>query len=355
MSTLSFGKTITLKQASQLILASPENRYKLVGEPGIGKSSLLGELSRALPDHEVAYIDCASLDLGDISMPWIDKDTGTTRYAPNARFKFHTGKPVIVMLDEFSKASPPVQNMLHPLLESHNPRLGDISVHPESIIFLTGNLSTDGVGDTTKAHTKNRIIPLQVRKSDSDEWLNWAINNRIEPVVMAFVKQFPQAMASYTEEGQQDNPYIFNPRKVQDAFVSPRSLERVSNIVRARDKFDADTLIAAMSGAIGESAARDLQAYVEYQDQLPSWDSIINNPMTAKIPDSAGACSVMVFGAVTKVDKTNIAKFMNYISRFEPEWQAAFAINVARNPAKQSVAFSSKAFADWVQANEDLL
>jgi predicted TIM-barrel enzyme len=63
----------------------------------------------------------------------------------------------------------------------------------------------------------------------------------------------------------------------------------------------------------------------------------------------------MVFGAVTKVDKTNIAKFMNYISRFEPEWQAAFAINVARNPQKQSVAFSSKAFADWVQANEDLL
>ena len=355
MSSISFGKTVSLEQAAKIILASPENRYKLVGEPGIGKSSLMGSLSKALPNHEVAYIDCASLDLGDIAMPFIDKETGTTRYAPNARFKFHTGKPVIVMLDEFSKAPPPVQNMLHPLLEAHNPRLGDISVHPDSRIFLTGNLSTDGVGDNTKAHTKNRIIELRVAKPDSDAWLNWAANNDVDPVVMAFVHQFPQAMASYTEEGQQDNLYIFNPRKVQNAFVSPRSLERASNILKRRDMLDSDSLIAAMSGAIGEAAARDLQAFVEYQDQLPTWDSIINNPSTAKVPEGAGACSVMVFGAVAKVDKTNIAAFMQYISRFEPEWQACFAIHVARNPAKQSVAFSSKAFADWVQANEDLL
>jgi predicted TIM-barrel enzyme len=98
-----------------------------------------------------------------------------------------------------------------------------------------------------------------------------------------------------------------------------------------------------------------MQAYVEYQDHLPSWDSIINSPDTARIPEGAGACSVLVFGAIQRIDKQNMAAFMQYISRFEAEWQACFAINVARNPQKQSVAFSSKAFADWVQQNEDLL
>lgn len=355
MSEIRFGTDVNLKQAASVILATPTNRYMLQGEPGIGKSSLLSLLSASLPGHEVAYIDVPNMDLGDIAMPVVDRETRTTTYYPNSRFKMHTGKPVIVMLDEFTKGAEPIKNMLHPLLEVANPRLGDVSVHPESIVFLTGNLSSDGVGDNLKAHSRNRIIPLRVRKPDADEWLEWAVNNNIEPVVMAWVRQYPHALASYLDSAQGDNPYIFNPKKVQTAFVSPRSLERASNIVRARSKLDADTLIAAMTGAIGEAAARDMQAFVEYQDQLPTWESIVKNPKTAAIPDSAGACAVLVFGAIAKITKDTMAPFMQYLERFEPEWQACFAINIARSPVKQAIAFSSTAFADWVAKNEDVL
>lgn len=355
MSKLDFGKRVSLSQAAKAILASPKLRYCLEGEPGIGKSSLTEVLRAVLTKHEFSYVDMASLDLGDTAMPWIDKETNTTRYAPNARFKLHLGKPVCINLDEFSKGARPVQNMLHPMLEKSKPRLGDLFIDEESYIFMTGNLSSDGVGDKLAAHTANRVVRLKVRKPDADEWLAWAVNHDVDPVVMAFVNQFPHVMASYLDEGQESNPYIFNPRKVQDAYASPRSLETASDIVKARGQVDSDTTIACLAGAVGEACARDLYAFIEYQDQLPKWNDIIDTPMTAKIPDSAGACSVVVFSAVTKVDKTNIAKFMEYIGRFEPEWQAAFAINVARNPQKQAVAFSSKAFADWVQKNEDLL
>jgi hypothetical protein len=353
--SINFGTTVSLKQAANLITNSPELRYFLQGEPGIGKSSIMKLIGNSKPDHIKSYMDCSQLDLGDIAMPYVDKEQGITTYYPNGRFGMHTREPVLMMLDEFTKAAEPVKNMLHPLLESSNPRLGDIPVHPESIIFLTGNLSTDGVGDVLKAHTRNRIIPLNVRKPSSDEWLEWAVNNDIEPIVMSWVHQFPHALASYTEEGQAENPYIFNPKKVQTAFVSPRSLERASHILKQREHLDAESLIAALTGAIGEAGARDMQAYVEYQDQLPTWDSIIKSPESATVPDSVGACAVLVFGAITKVDKTNMPMFMKYLERFEPEWQACFAINIAKNPQKQSVAFSSSAFADWVQKNEDLL
>jgi hypothetical protein len=63
----------------------------------------------------------------------------------------------------------------------------------------------------------------------------------------------------------------------------------------------------------------------------------------------------VVFGAITKVDKDTITPFMQYLERFEPEWQAAFAINIAKSATKQKVAFSCKAFSDWVAKNEDLL
>jgi hypothetical protein len=355
MATIDFGKAVSLQQAAQLILSVPDNRFMLLGEPGIGKSSILKHLQTQLPTHSAAYIDVPNMDLGDIAMPVVNHDTKITQYYPNARFRLHEGRPVIIMLDEFSKGADPIKNMLHPLLEVANPRLGDVPLPEGSIVFLTGNMSSDGVGDNIKAHTRNRISTLTVRKPDSDAWIAWAVNNNIDPVVMAFVRQFPQCMASYLDGNNEGNPYIFNPKAVQTAYVTPRSMERASNIVKNRSKFDEDALISGLAGTVGEAAARDMEAFIAYQDQLPTWEAITTTPSQTNVPDSPGACAVLIFGAIQKVTKETMSPFMDYLKRFEPEWQAAFAINVAKNPSKQSIAFSSRAFADWVQQNEDLL
>lgn len=355
MAAINFGTKLNLKQAANLIATTPMNRYLLRGEPGIGKSSIMSALKEKFPNHGLAYIDVPNMDLGDIAMPVIDHETKTTRYYPNARFGFHTDKPMIVMLDEFSKGFPAVINMLHPLLEAHNPRLGDIPVHPETIVFLTGNLSTDGVGDVLKAHTLNRIIPVEVAKPSFDEWADWAIPAGIAPEILAFGKQFPQIFASYTDGSQKENPYIFNPNKPMQAYVSPRSLERASHIVKIRKFLDNDTVLASLKGAIGEPAARDFQAYLDFADQLPTWEETIEHPKTTKVPTSAGACAIIVFGAISKVEKDTITPFMEYLSRMETEWQAVFAVNIAKSQSKQKIAFSCKAFSDWVARNEDVL
>ncbi len=354
MAEIQFGKAITLKQAANLIKSNPETRFMLRGEPGIGKSSLLESIASGL-GYEHAYIDVPNMDLGDIAMPVIDHDTKTTRYYPNARFKVHEGKPLVIMLDEFTKGAEPVKNMLHPMLEKANPRLGDLPLAKDTIVFLTGNLTTDGVGDSLKSHSLNRIVSVTISKPTADEWLEWAINNGIEAEVCAWVNQFPHALASYTDAGQGDNPYIFNPRKPQASFVSPRSLATASNIVRTRKLNDPDAVIAALAGAVGEAAARDMQAYIEFADQLPTWEQTIKEPDTTKVPTSPGACAITVFGAISRIDKQTITPFMKYLERFEAEWQAVFAINIAKTPSKQAIAFSCKAFADWVAKNQDLL
>jgi hypothetical protein len=73
------------------------------------------------------------------------------------------------------------------------------------------------------------------------------------------------------------------------------------------------------------------------------------------VPTSPGACAITVFGAIARVDKHSITPFMQYLSRFDAEWQAVFAINIAKTSSKQGIAFSCKAFADWVAKNQDLL
>ena len=354
MAEINYGKSVTLDQAVSLITTNPETRFLLQGEPGIGKSSLLeGIASRLGYDH--AYIDVPNMDLGDIAMPVVDHATKTTRYYPNARFKVHEGKPLVIMLDEFTKGADPVKNMLHPMLEKANPRLGDLPLARDTIVFLTGNLTTDGVGDTLKAHSRNRLVPITVKKPDAETWLGWAIPKGIEPEVCAWVNRFPHCLASYTDAGQGDNLYIYNPKHSQKAFVSPRSLETASNIVRSRKYNEPDAVIAALTGAIGEAGARDMQAYIEFSDQLPTWEATIKDPKHTKIPASPGACAIVVFGAISRVDKQTIAPFMEYLERFDAEWQAVFAIQIAKSPTKQAVAFGSAKFAAWVAKNQDLL
>lgn len=361
MSKIQFGSSVTLAQAAELIANNPTVRFFLQGEPGIGKSSILPLVVKRISEktgntYVGSYNDVGTLDIGDTAMPAMDHENRVTRYYPSARFRFHEGNPVVIMLDEFTKGFAPVQNMLHPLLEIHNPRIGDMPAPDGTVVFLTGNLASDGVGDVLKAHSRNRVTTIHVRKPSSEEWLAWAVaSERIDPIVMAWVRQYPHALASYLDGNQGDNPYIYQPKKVQSSFVTPRSLEIASNIVSKRDKVDREAMLAALAGTIGEAAARDMQAYIAYQDQLPSWDSIIEHPDTAKVPDSAGACAVVVFGAVAKMTKENITPLMTYLERFEPEWQACFALNAAASSSKQSIAFSSKAFTSWVQRNNDIL
>jgi hypothetical protein len=73
------------------------------------------------------------------------------------------------------------------------------------------------------------------------------------------------------------------------------------------------------------------------------------------VPDSPGACCVLVYGAISKVDKANFGKVMEYLKRFEPEWQATFGISVAKHPERYSIAASDRAFRNWALENADIL
>ena len=355
MSEINFGKTVSLAEAEDLIVNVPQNRFMLRGEPGIGKSSMLERIGKrtGLP---VAYIDVPNMDLGDIAMPVVDHETKTTKYYPSARFMLERGEPVAIMLDEFSKGPGPVKNMLHPLIEVVNPRLGDVPVPPGSLIFLTGNLSSDGVGDNMPAHTRARLTCVTVRKPSAENWIEWAVaKGTIAPEVIAYANRFPHILASYLDGGAGDNPYIFNPRVHQDGYVCPRTLELASNIVRQREHFSSDALIASLAGVIGEAGARDMQAFIAYADQLPSREAIKANPKTAAVPTMPGACAVTVYGLIASTERDTLTAYMEYLERFDPEWQATFAIQLAKTQSKQAIAFSNPAFAKWVAKNQDLL
>jgi hypothetical protein len=354
MSVINFGHSVSLSEFALGVATTGESVTVIgQGEPGIGKSSMLKVLAQQMPTHETAYIDCTLLDLGDFALPYteVHGDMKVTKFAPNARFKFHMGKPVIIMLDEIGKAMKAVKNVLLTLMLEH--RIGDHYLPEGSIVFGTTNLLSDGVGDMLEAHARNRVSLVTVRKPDADEWIDWAVANGVAPEIIAWVKQFPHAMQSYTDPSQRDNPYIFNPTRAgMGAVVTPRSLEKASNIAKQRDKLGDALTISLLTGTIGESAARDMQAFFTVVDKLPTWDQILSAPATAKMPDDAVARCILVFSAIARVEKDTLGKWMQYVQRMDKEWQALFATSVMKSPAKQSFCVMNKEFKDWALANQ---
>jgi hypothetical protein len=292
--------------------------------------------------------------LGDISIPnlaRLDDGTGYVTYLTNEELGVHNNKPIILMIDEFGKANPAVKNaLLRVILER---KIGSYALHPDSIVFATTNKGSEGVGDLLPPHARNRMTVVQTRKPTNMEWIEWGINNGIDHTLLGWCKDNPQLFYSFEDiKDPDENPYIYHPKQQRAAFVTPRSLEAASDILKVRDGLDDQTTTAMLMGTIGERGAMDLMAFVKLSDQLPSLESIKQDPKNAKVPDSASAVCMVVYRTLASLDKEWVNQWMDYMVRLDKEAQGMFA-NGVRAPkySKQAMVMTNKKFTDWAMQN----
>jgi len=343
-----------LDQIANLIKAVGHQRTVLVqGHMGTGKSSLLRTLSRELPGHTPCYFDGTTKDLGDITLPRIAEagaDMAYVSYATNEELGVHHGGPIILMIDEYGKANPAVKNALLRLMLER--KIGSYTLHPDSIVFATTNLGAEGVGDLVLPHARNRVIVVTARKQNNIEWIEWGINNGIDHTLLGWCKDNPQLFLGFEDvTDPEENPYIYHPKAQRAAFVTPRSLETASDILKTRDMLDDQTVTAALMGTIGERAAMDLMAFVSLADKLPTLDSIKKDPHNAKVPDSAAAVCMVVYRTLATLEREWLGAWMTYLDRLDNEAQGLFA-NGVRSPkySKQAIVMTSNEFTAWARA-----
>ena len=324
-------------------------------EPGCGKTSLLKMLEKDLGDkYDYIYVDCPVKDMSDIAMTIPNHDTKSLENYVGTLFKLDSDKPKVILLDEFMKAPKLLQVIFTRLMLERT--LGDTPLPDKSIVFGTSNNQSDGVGDTMLAHAGNRVCIMQMEKPNVEDWLTWATENGVSSLVRAFVHTFPRCLASYLDEGQEDNPYIFNPKKQQLSFVTPRSLDKCSVIVDNKEKLGDNATMCALSGTIGKSASADMSAFLRLEKDLPVFTDIIANPMSAKIPEQISAQLMLMFQAVDKIDSSpTLTSFMKYLKRMESnEMQAVFFTMIVRNSKTVKIARNNAEIAEWAKNNHYL-
>ena len=185
----------------------------------------------------------------------------------------------------------------------------------------------------------------------------WATENGVSPLIRAFVHTFPRCLASYRDEGQEDNPYIFNPKKPVLSFVSPRSLEKASVIVSNRDKLGDNATMVALAGTIGQSASADMSAFLRLEKELPTFDDILKEPESTQVPESISAQLMLMFQAVDKIkQQSDLTAFMKFVNRMASnEIQAIFFTMMMKNSRTVKIARGNKEISDWAVDNFNIM
>jgi hypothetical protein len=325
-------------------------------EAGCGKTSLLKTIEKKLGDkYDYIYVDCPVKDMSDIAMTIPNHETKTLESYVGSLFKLDNDKPKVILLDEFMKSPKLLQVIFTRLMLERT--VGDTPLPEGSIVFGTSNNQADGLGDTMMAHAGNRVCIVEMQKPEVEDWLVWATENGVSPLIRAFVHTFPRCLASYRDEGQEDNPYIFNPKKPVLSFVSPRSLEKASVIVSNRDKLGDNATMVALAGTIGQSASADMSAFLRLEKELPTFDNILKEPESTQVPESISAQLMLMFQAVDKIkQQSDLTAFMKFVNRMASnEIQAIFFTMMMKNSRTVKIARGNKEISDWAVDNFNIM
>lgn len=344
--------TCTLGEAYALVKAMVSIRRPvlLTGAPGIGKSEWITELAADLNRKLFDGLRASMLDAVDVrGMPVPDIVANLTRWIPPAFFPRDADGPSILFLDELTRGNTLVMNALMSL--SIPPfKAGEYTLPDQCSIIAATNRDIDGSGlfKMPKA-LANRYLHLNI-VVDVDEWIGWAYDHSIEPIVIAFIRSRPKLLNVVDPDKTQPrrmgtaqaNPemleYItYDPKMM--AFPTPRSVAGVSAIV-AQHLPDRQEYLG-ITGTVGREWAVQFAAFAPiYRTLSAGIDYVIDHPDTAPVPGSDKLMERYALASALAhyATEDNLGNIITYLGR--PEWPGeygAFAMHdmTRRDPSLQ--------------------
>ena len=230
------------------------------GPPGIGKSDIVKQVGEE-QDRDVIDVRLSLWEPTDIKgIPYYNSDMGTMTWAPPSELPTDPESTAILFLDELNSAAPATQAAAYQLIL--NRRVGTYVLPKGVSIVAAGNRESDkGVTYRMPAPLANRFVHLELR-TDYEDWLQWATNNRIHEQVVGYVGF------------AKNDLYDFDPRSSSRSFATPRSWSFVSELLHD-DDLDEGTLTDLVSGAVGEGLAIKFMAHRKVAKQMPKPEDIL--------------------------------------------------------------------------------
>lgn len=303
--------------------------FMLWGAPGVGKSSIASTIAEIVGggfiDMRLPLYDAVDLR----GIPCVIK--GQTVWMTPDMFP-KDGKGVI-FLDEIVQAHASVQSAASQLILDR--RIGDYVLPDGWVVCAAGNREGDRASvNRMPSHIANRFVHLNL-DVDASDWLEWAYDNDINPMVQAFIGFKTELL------------HAFDPK--EKAFPSPRSWEFASEILEC----DMDDCLAeVIEGTVGHAASIEFMAFIRVFRELPDYESIVADPATTILPKGAGAKYAVSAMLTQRTQHKDMKPVMQYVNRLDKEFQILATQEMTRRNKKLA---ESSSYIKWAAENKDAL
>lgn len=313
----------------------------IMGSPAVGKSDTV----RSVREHFINNEDKKDFGLIDIrlsmfdavefrGLPYLTKEMQSAWATPDFLPREGEG---ILFLDEFNSARHDVQVVGYQLLLDR--RIGDYYLPDGWVVVGAGNKSTDrAIVNKMSTANQSRFSHL-VLDADLDSWVSWAIDNKIDPMVIAFLRFRPALL------------HDFRPELNHTTYPAPRTWAMLSKRRQGEFAIPQDKL-EIYSGIVGEGASADFMSFEKIESTLPDIDALIKDPKGVTVPKDPAVVWALCGALASRSDKKTINNILIYAKNISPEYGVYLV--------KDALAYcpdiaETKAFRTWAQDNADVL
>lgn len=302
----------------------------LWGAPGIGKSDLVRQVSKA---RGLPLIDLRAILLDPVDLRGLPTVNGKLASWAEPAFLPRVdrdGPAGLLFLDELNAAPASVQAACFGLVLDR--RLGEYRLPSDWRIVAAGNRQSDrAAAGRMPTALANRFAHIDC-DADVVAWCIWAIEAGIAPVIIAFVRFRPALLHAMPDSDAR-------------AFMTPRSIAQVSKIIGLSDAIRP----AAVAGLIGEGAAAEFEGFLRLWRSLPPIADLIANPDRAPVPREPGTLYAVASALARKSDRGNFGNVQRYLSRLPKEFGIMATLDaIRREPGLKETG----AFVAWATSNQ---
>lgn len=281
-------------KAMQMDSSMKKPTFVLYSLPGIGKTEGLKSLAKS-EDH-IAVIDINAEFGGSLSMPIQDVSLNAdgekeakvlhALHEDIADLKDHAEAYPddihYLFLDEFNRGDEFMKQTIMQLLLNNT--LPGHKLPKNIFVVGAGNTSENIYGDEygevpndvnpLDVAARDRIVPLFLKLS-VDNWLEWAYQNKVHPMIIGFLEQ---------KGGAEANSTLYRaPEKDDETGATPRSWTKLSHMFETFNPYDEESgriIKALVQGHVGSSLADE---FMKYASEVPNFkvDDLLSNKQKA--------------------------------------------------------------------------
>ena len=353
---------LTPKQVASILPLFLDQRIavELQSSPGLGKSDIIEQLIHSLSVRDGFEWGHAELflatqtppDLLGYMMPErrnIDgQEYRVSAWTMPAWMMTKDGKPLshyrrgILFLDEYGQGEADVKRASAQLLLKGE--LGPWRLPEGWAIVAASNRSEDRSGVTKSFDfVINRRAQIEMLPN-LDDWTEWATRNNVSPLTITFANQHPEVVFSGKV-----------PEK-QGPWCTPRSLVMADKMLMAMTENgklpDGPVAQSVVASLIGTPAARQYFVFVQLENEMPKFDTIVAGPGTVPVPKRPDAQMLVCYNLAHRVSADTVDAVATYMNRFPKEFGVTF---VKAATARDYKLINTPAFKKWCSDNSSLM